>query len=287
MALTQSAQPDGSEKRDALRTLASALAENRITLAYQPVISARLGDMPAFTECLARIVERDGTIRSAGPLIALVEETDLGRVLDRTVLRKALATLKSCPNRRLSINLSAAGVGDREWLGQLQAANEETPGIAEWLVVEITETASLKLDATALDFLFELRRLGASLALDDFGAGHTSLRQLGKFRFDFLKIDRSLCAGVAKDEKARRVIASILRIAGHFDMVTVAEGIETAEDGVALFEAGVDCLQGYYYGRPDTAPDWLVEQVAGPVLAAPAQTDAKRPALASDLPPAG
>ena len=196
---------------------------------------------------------------SAGPLIEAVETTDMGRVLDRTVLRKVLATLKACPNRRLSVNLSAASVGDGEWLALLKAANEETPGIAEWLVVEITETASLRLDSSALDFLFELRRLGVSLALDDFGSGHTSLRQLGKFRFDFLKIDKGLCAGLTGDETAQRVLASVLRIARHFDMVTVAEGVETLEDAKILIAAGVDCLQGYYYGRPETAPDWLGE----------------------------
>lgn len=258
MALIQSAPVARAQTKDAFRTLASALAENRVILAYQPVISVRLGNVPAFTECLARVVSKDGTISSAGPLIAETEASDLGRVLDRTVLRKALTTLKACPERRLSINLSALGVGDQEWLALLQAANEETPGIAEWLVVEITETASLRLDATAVDFLFELRRMGVSLALDDFGSGHTSLRQLGKFRFDFLKIDKGLCSGLEGDEKGQRVLASVLRIARHFDMVTVAEGVETQVDADILIEAGVDCLQGYHLGEPQTSPKWLI-----------------------------
>jgi len=240
-----------------MRTMAPALAENRIALAFQPVMSARREDMPAFTECLARIVQEDGTVTSAGPLIEEIEHSDLGRVLDRTILRKVLATLRLAPGRRLSVNLSAQGVGDNEWLEMLRAADEETPGIAEWLVVEITETSSLTLDSAALDFLFELRRLGVSLALDDFGSCYTSLRQLGKFRFDFLKIDASLCVGLEGNAPAQRTLASVLRIAQHFDMITVAEGIETQEDADIVVAAGIDCLQGYLYGRPQVDPGWL------------------------------
>ena len=247
------AEPD----RAAFRTMASAIAENRIVLAYQPVMSARRQDMPAFFECLARIVGRDGIETSAGPLIEAVEATDLGRLVDRAVLRQALATLAAHPGRRLSVNLSACGIGDRDWLALIADADERSPGIGDWLIVEITETASLTLDAAALDFLFELRRLGVSLALDDFGSGHTSLKQLGKFRFDFLKIDGSLCTSLKDDRQRLTMLRSILRVARHFDLVTVAECVETGEDAAILIAEGVDCLQGYHFGLPDTAPEWL------------------------------
>ena len=234
----------------AFQTLAAAIAEDRITPALQPVISTRRGNLPAFSECLARIIGRNGVLMSAGPLIGAVETTDMGRLVDRLMLRKVLHLLSANPGQRLSINLSACGVGDMDWLAILQDADRRTPGIGEWLIVEITETASLELDHSALDFLYELRHLGVSLALDDFGTGHTTLKQLGKFRFDFLKIDASLCHNLWNDRQRLTLLRSILRISRHFDLVTVAEGVETARDAEFLTEEGVDCLQGFFIGEP-------------------------------------
>lgn len=132
----------------------------------------------------------------------------------------------------------------------LKVADKKVPGIGEWLIVEITETASLDLNYGALDFLYELRQMGVSLALDDFGTGHTTLEQLGKFRFDFLKIDAELCSNLWNDRQRLILLRSIIRIASHFDLVTVAEGVETQRDVDLLTQEGIDCLQGYYIGEP-------------------------------------
>ena len=200
---------------------------------------------------------QDGETVPAGLFMPEIEGTDLGRLVDRQVLRLALKTLRETPRLRLSVNISACGVGDQEWLQILKDADEETPGITDFLIVEITETSALTLDSDALAFLYEVRRLGCSVALDDFGAGHAKIQQLGKFRFDFLKVDMSLCQGAAEDSRIRQQLRSILQIVRHFDMVSVAEGVETEEDAKALTSLGFDCLQGYYCGRPASHVSWL------------------------------
>ena len=238
------------------REVASAIAENRLRLAYQPVVNATRTGFVAFHEALLRIETRSGEVISAGQFIQAVEGSELGRLLDRRVLAMAIEALQNERRGRLSINLSACGVGDLAWLALLEEACHEDPTIAERLIVEITETAELTLDARALSFLYDLRRLGASIALDDFGAGHTSMRHLGKFRFDFLKIDAGQCQGVASDPTKAQRFRAIIRVARHFDLVTIAEGVETLADAETLAREGADCLQGFYFGKPNVAQSW-------------------------------
>lgn len=240
-----------------IRFVASALAENRLTIAFQPVVSARNNKIPAFHECLVRIRERNGELVPAARFMPHVENHDIGRLVDRAVLRKAVEILKDTQRVRLSVNLSANGVGDTEWLSILQKACTDAPQCGEFLIVEITESAILNLTPDKFDFLNKLRDLGCSIALDDFGAGHTSIGQLGKFRFDFLKIDGSYIQDVLENEDHQFLLRSMVSIARHFEMVSVAEMVETTEVAELLTKLGIDCLQGFAFGKPRLDPDFL------------------------------
>ena len=248
---------DAGVTSDVLRSVASALAENRLTVAFQPVVSAKNSKIPAFHECLVRIRERNGEITPAARFMPEVEQSDLGRLVDRAVLRKALAILQDTQRVRLSVNLSANGIGDTEWLEILKDACEIAPQCGEFLIVEITESAILNLSPEKFAFLNQIRDLGCSIALDDFGAGHTSIGQLGKFRFDFLKIDGSYVQDILDNQDHQFLLRSMVSIARHFEMVSVAEMVETPEAGELLSEMGIDCLQGYALGKPSLTPDWL------------------------------
>ena len=242
---------------DILRSVASALAENRLAVAFQPVVSARNSKIPAFHECLVRIKERNGELIPAARFMPQVENSDLGRLVDRAVLRKAIEILADTQRVRLSINLSANGIGDMEWLNILQTACQDAPQCGEFLIVEITESAILNLTPEKFAFLNALRDLGCSIALDDFGAGHTSIGQLGKFRFDFLKIDGSYIQDILENEDHQFLIRSMVSIARHFEMVSVAEMVENADVAELLTSMGIDCLQGYAFGKPSLTPDFL------------------------------
>lgn len=263
--LTKHADPNiaivaGKESRPStaiVRSVSSALAENRLTIAFQPVVSARNSKIPAFHECLVRIRERNGDITPASRFMPEVEQSDIGRLVDRAVLRKAVGILMDARPVRLSINLSANGIGDQVWLKILEDACKDSPQCAEFLIVEITESALLSLTPEKFAFLNTLRDLGCSIALDDFGAGHTSIGHLSKFRFDFLKIDGSYIQGILENQDNQFLLRSMVSIARHFDMVSVAEMVEDEETAELLAKMGIDCLQGYVFGKPTLTPKWL------------------------------
>lgn len=243
--------------RAASRMVMTALAEGRLVTAYQPVVRASAAGIVAFHECLVRIIDRNGAEIPAATFVPHVEATAAGRLLDREMLRQALEVLKANPRQRLSVNLSALTVGDLEWMEILRAAVEEQPQCGMLLVVEITETAMLELDARALDFLYEIRAMGCSIAIDDFGAGHSTISHLGKFRFDFLKLDGSLIRDAAARPEGAHMLGAIVSMAKHMDLVTVAEMVETEDEIDWLARLGIDCIQGYAIGKPTRVPTFL------------------------------
>ena len=243
-------QLEFTEEPDTRRMVSAALAENRLRCAFQPIVSAARPKVVSFYECLARIVERNGDIVPAGRFIPSVETTDLGRLVDRAILREALTVLQNNRRVRLSVNLSAKGLGDQGWLDILQQVERESPGVCDFLIVEITETALLDISPGVISFLEALRKLGCSVALDDFGAGHTSISHLTKFRFDFLKIDGSFVMGISENKDNQFLVRSMVSIARHFEMVCVAEMVGSDKDADVLRSMGVDCLQGYHFGVP-------------------------------------
>lgn len=118
------------------------------------------------------------------------------------------------------------------------------------ICIEITESVLLHDTHRIVEILAYLRRLGVSVAIDDFGSGYSSLSYLHSLPFDCLKIDRGFVRNVLDDKKSEAVIASVLMLSQSFDVPLVAEGVETAEMGAKLREMGCDLAQGYYYSRP-------------------------------------
>jgi len=234
----------------ALRAMGRALAQDRLCLAFQPIVKATNSDFPAFFECLLRIEEPSGHLASAGQFMAIIEGHELGRLVDRFVLRNALATLESHPHCRLSINISAQSLGDEEWLRVLHEAAESHTHVTDRLIVEITESSKLVGDDVSMSFFNHVREVGCSIAIDDFGTGYTSLANLRDFRFDMLKIDGSFVRGLIKHDVNRFLVEKMVEIAKKFDLLTIAEWVETAEEAQLLAEIGVDCLQGFHFGKP-------------------------------------
>ena len=102
----------------------------------------------------------------------------------------------------------------------------------------------------------DLQRRGVAVALHDFGAGYTALRHFKQFFFDVLKIHDQFVRGIAGDPDNQVLVRAMVAIAEQFDMITVAEAVETYEDACTLEALGVDCLQGYFFGAPTVHPDW-------------------------------
>lgn len=247
--LPVTARDYAAEHRRVLAEVVCALAGNRVMLHFQPVVAATGARHVAFHEGLMRVAARDGGILMPGEVLPHVAGTPLAARLDIATLEAALDALRAAPGLRLSINIAPETMGDPRWLDTLRRADAAMPGLAYRLIVEVTEHACLA-GAHVARLLAALRDLGCNAALDDFGAGPTAFRYLREFRFDIIKIDGAFGRGLADSPDCQALVTAMVGIARHFEMLTVAEFIETEHDAACAAALGVDCLQGYHFARP-------------------------------------
>ena len=234
----------------------SALREERIVFAYQPVVSAVTGEVDHY-ECLLRMRAPDGRIVTAGEFVPVIEQLGFIRLIDRYVLDKALAELEAHPAIKLGFNISGLTAADRPWLRALISQVRNRPDIASRVIVEITETAALYDIEESARFVSALRQAGCHVALDDFGAGHTSLRHLQNLAVDTVKIDGSFISNIASSPDAQVFLRHLLGLAKGFGFRTVAECVANEADAAILRQEGVGFLQGYHFGRPTLERPWL------------------------------
>ena len=227
----------------------AALRQNRLLFAFQPVVCAATGKVDYF-ECLLRMRDEDGSIISGGEFLTIVEELGWIGVIDRYVLKKTVQDLAADPEVRLGFNISGMTAGDRRWLRSLTALLGHRRDLACRLVIEITETAALGDIAESVRFVDTLRHAGCRVALDDFGAGHTSLRHLQNLPVDIVKIDGSLVRNLTSRPQTRIFLRHLLGLINGLGLTTVAECVENAEDAALLRAEGVGYLQGHHFGRP-------------------------------------
>lgn len=247
--------------RDAILLVRDALQDRRAMLAFQPVVQARMPKRAAFYEGLIRIMDPTGRVIPARDFIHAIEARELGRRIDCLALDMGLATLAAEPGIRLSINMSARSIGYPEWLTTLERGLRGDPTIGERLILEITESSAIEMPDLVVDFMADMQERGICFALDDFGAGYTAFRYLKDFYFDIIKIDGEFIRGISQNPDNQVLTQALVSIAQHFDMFTVAESVETAEDARLLVDMGVDCLQGYFFGAPSVAEPWNMSQL--------------------------
>jgi EAL domain-containing protein (putative c-di-GMP-specific phosphodiesterase class I) len=192
-------------------TVQAALRENRLLFAFQPVVCATTGEIDYF-ECLLRMRDEGGTIIGVGEFITTIEQLGLIGFIDRYVLEQAVQELASHPGIKLGLNVSSLTACDKSWLQSLISLLRNRPDIARRLVVEITETAALYDIDESARFVDTLRHAGCRVALDDFGAGHTSLRHLQILAIDTVKIDGAFVRNLAENPQNRIFLRHLLSL---------------------------------------------------------------------------
>ncbi len=253
--------PAGLAERDLRRlqtiadTVREAVREDRLLFAYQPVVSAETGAIDYY-ECLLHLRGADGQVTGAGEFVPAVEQLGLIRLVDRHVLDRAIGEVAAHPGVTLGFNVSGLTAADRPWLRALTARLRHEPELARRILIEITETAALYDIEESARFVSALRQAGCRVALDDFGAGHTSLRHLHNLPVDTVKIDGAFIRNLAGSPENRVFLRHLIKLAAGFGFRTVAECVETAEDAAILREEGIDFLQGHHCGRPIFDPVW-------------------------------
>lgn len=233
-----------------------ALKEDRLTLAYQPIVSTTTGDVD-FYEGLARMLDENGKPIAAGGFVPVIEQMGLMRLIDRKVLGLGLDTLERNPDIQLSINVSGLTAVDPIWLRQLEDRLEHRRDLASRLILEITETVALDDIDDSSRFVDSLNKFGCRVALDDFGAGFTSFRHLRALNVALVKIDGSFVRDLTTNDENLLFVRTLAQLAKGIGLQSVAEWVETEAEAELLLNEGVDFLQGWHCGRPEIDPDWL------------------------------
>lgn len=234
--------------------VADAIAQGRLRLAFQPVMTAAEPARIAFHEAFIRVLDPTGRIIPARDFMSAIEMTDAGRQIDCAALDMGIALLAATPGLRLAINMSARSIGYPRWMRLLRRGLAARPDAGARLILEINEGSALLLPEIVMAFMEEMQGSNVTFALDDFGAGHSSFRHLRDFAFDIAKIDGRFVRGVQDDPDTRAVTAGMVALARNLQMLTVAEAVETPEEAAAMRALGVDCLQGYLFGAPTLDP---------------------------------
>jgi diguanylate cyclase (GGDEF)-like protein len=265
LALYRPAEPQLAHHRRSVaigEELKAALRGKRAYFIYEPVIGRGRRE-PAFYECLLRIADPSGSVLPPGTFVEAAERLGMVRLVDRHGLDLAVEPLRRHPQLQLSLNISGRTVGDRAWSRALMALVRATPDIARRLILEITETAALRDLEESARFIAAVRDLGCRVALDDFGAGFTSFRDLKALSLDIVKIDGAFVQNLTRDRDKLVFIRTLLGLAGAFGFLTVAEGVGSGEEAEILWEEGVDLLQGDYVVDTAVIPDWFSKPFSG------------------------
>ena len=255
-----------SQKRESVRKrnimladeIISALNGRRLAIAYQPIVSVE-SKQPALYECLLRLIKPDNEIVSAAHFIPVAEQLGLVRLIDHRVLELAVETLEENPEARLSLNISGMTATDPRWLSNLAAYISAHRSAAERLTVEITETVALQDLEEISEFISKLRDMGCRVAIDDFGAGYTSFRNLKTLDVDMVKLDGSFCENLTENKDNQFFVRTLIELARNFNLKTVAEWVEHERDADMLESLGVDYLQGFLYGSAMVEKPWSAD----------------------------
>ena len=234
----------------------SALREQRLFLCSQPIVplsgESRDGASAGHVEVLLRLRAQHGAIVPPTAFLPAAERYRLTPALDRWVVASVARHICENPkSRRLhSINLSAASLMDVGFPGFLCSQLRSFGIEAKWFCFEITESVAIAHLNRAVEVIGELRALGCSFAIDDFGSGMSSFGYLRHLHVDYLKINGSLVQGIVSDPIQHAMVESINRIGHLMNVRTIAEYVEDDATLEAVRAMGVDCAQGYAVARP-------------------------------------
>ncbi|MGF1537567.1 MAG: EAL domain-containing protein [Elainellaceae cyanobacterium] len=270
-----------------------ALDQSRFRLYRQPIAPTALSCSGAFTgdaihhyEILLRLINPEGGIIPPMAFIPAAERYGLMPAIDRWVVENffsqvkafefpATASTEESKTGFYTLNLSGASINDEQFLPFLKA-HILNSGVAKALCFEITETVAVSNLNRARDFISEIKQLGCSFALDDFGSGMSSFGYLKHLAVDYIKIDGSFVRNLLEDEISTSIVEAITKIAHSMGLEAIAERVEDLETQRKLLALDVDYVQGYGIGKPVPLPMLLQQQ---PRLNPAVDSEGRSPAL--------
>lgn len=231
----------------------NALMENAFELYYQPIFNLK---EKTFDACEVLLRWNDPTHKgmNIGKLIEFAEQTGQILKIDRWVIEKAFYSIseeaETFDDLRVSINISTQTFNSSKFIPYLIEMVDFYKINANRIFFEITEHSIIKNMARAKEVMAELKSIGFSVSLDDFGTRYSSLNYLSMFPFDVLKIDKTYIDDILDKDKGYIIVKQLLSLTEALGIVTVAEGIEHQAQGDLLHDMGCQFGQGYHYARP-------------------------------------
>jgi EAL domain-containing protein (putative c-di-GMP-specific phosphodiesterase class I) len=236
-------------RRLILAAVRQALRRNEFHVVYQPIIDTASRSMVGVEALLRWDHPKLGAINPAS-FMGEVEASDMLGPVTEFVMRTAVAEMAqqaAAVPLRIAVNVAPRDLDRRGFLDQVEAITAELPaGVC--LVLELTERFLLSKSVHTAATFSALKAKGVKFAIDDFGTEHSNLDLLGRFAFDFVKIDRQFVSDV--DKGGAELIRGIVTVARHYGLEVIAEGVETESQHAALPMVGVPFAQGYLYQRP-------------------------------------
>lgn len=236
-----------------VRELRAAILLKQLSIAYQPIVDGN-GRLVAYEALLRWSHVLRGNI-PPDVFIPVAERSHLIADIGYYVLRQVCRDMENLPPVRININLSATQIASHDLLDRMLDILQETGTDPRRIVIEITESASLAVNAATAARLKALQDCGFSIALDDFGMGYSEFNQLRALPFDVIKIDKSYICALGADLVTDVFVSAVVEIARRSGKLVVAEGIESEDDRLRATAAGCHAFQGYYFGKPALLKD--------------------------------
>ncbi|MES1926435.1 PAS sensor protein [Salinisphaera sp. T31B1] len=242
-----------------------ALADNRILMHVQPIVSVHQADEIHGYESLLRLRDTDGEIVAAHEFIDAAEHYGLIHDLDRFALSHTLRFLDEHRHRLrafqwIGINLSATSLTHPGFLTFARKVLSDSGIDAQRVCFEITETSVISNLSQAQHFIREMSELGCTFALDDFGTGLSSFEYLRVLPVEYVKIDGSFIRDIRHDPADRAMVEAVTHIAHMMGKTAIAESVETAELLHAVRGMNIEYAQGHHFGKPDALESLLVSE---------------------------
>jgi len=242
------------------KNLKIALQENQFEAFYQPQIDTATGEIIG-AEALIRWNSPELGFVSPADFIPIAEQTRLIVKIDLWMMRETMNQLidfqkSGIDIKKLSLNVSAKQLESKEMISDLKSILKETGFEASRLELEITEREMMKNPDATILILNEIKKLGISISIDDFGTGHSSLAYIKRLPIDKLKIDKSFIDELPNDKEDVAIVRSVISIAKNLQIDIIAEGVETQEQRNFLLHEGCTKVQGYLYSKPLNASDY-------------------------------
>lgn len=232
--------------------LKDALSEQRLIPYFQPIVDLSTSSVTKH-EVLARIIMKDGEVRSIYPYLTIAKESNLYPQITHSIIAQSFQIIAGYTGD-FSINLSIEDINSIETVEMIEQMLQRYKNLGQRIIFEILESEAIEEYEGIVNFISLVRRYGCRIAIDDFGSGYSNFAHILNLSIDIIKIDGSLIRYLDSDEKAITIVQTIVNFTKSSSIETVAEFVHNEAVAKIVENLGIDQAQGFYYYHPSSSP---------------------------------